>query len=379
MARAIVTPGVIAAVIGGMSVVASCGSTALPIDARPVPGTRASVVDPAPSAGRLPDAPRTAASATTAARAEAPTSVEPAASAEPGERAPPPHGASRFPPHAFDPPFARTASEGDGRWTGLADGARGGVPVMARALVHPHPIKGFVFVDVIAIDLAKTELRLVAGTVEPESKGASADVRTGLVPSEDWSRLLAVFNGGFMARHGEYGMMLNGTVFVPPRADACTVLLARDGKIAIRSAARELEDAPQHLGWRQTPPCLVERGEVNPRLAQENASRIWGAAVGGARDIRRSALGLDASGSTLFYGFGEWVTARDLALAMRQAGAVAAAELDINWSYTKFFFFTHEDAEPPRIRETIVPKLEYDAKRYTSRPAERDFFYVRAR
>ena len=260
---------------------------------------------------------------------------------------------------------------------------RGGAPVMARALVHPNPFKGFAFVDVVAFDLAATELHFVAGTIEPESTVVPSAERSGLVRREHFASLLAVFNGGFMARHGQYGMMLEGAVLVPPREDACHVFMRADGTVGISSSSGPNNALAEHRWWRQTPPCLVEEGEINPRLAQEHASRRWGAAVGGARDIRRSAIGLDASGTTMFYGFGEWVTARELAVGMRQVGAASAAELDINWSYTKFFLFERPAGpgafEPPRIRESIVPKLEYDATRYTVRAAERDFFYVRSR
>ena len=63
-------------------------------------------------------------------------------------------------------------------------------------------------------------------------------------------------------------------------------------------------------------------GRLNERLDSEYKSRRWGSAVGGGQDIRRSAIGLDASGRSLLYGFGDWVTPKELALAMQAAGAV---------------------------------------------------------
>ena len=35
--------------------------------------------------------------------------------------------------------------------------------------------------------------------------------------------LIAVFNGGFQAKHGGHGMMIGGDVFLPPIPAACTV------------------------------------------------------------------------------------------------------------------------------------------------------------
>ncbi len=46
--------------------------------------------------------------------------------------------------------------------------------------------------------------------------------------------------------------------------------------------------------YRQTPPCLVEKGELHSALYDSN--RDWGATVSGETVIRRSALGVDATG-----------------------------------------------------------------------------------
>jgi hypothetical protein len=273
----------------------------------------------------------------------------------------------------------RTAKPGDGEWQPLDWGKTAAGAAIHRAEVHPDKIKRHVFVTLIAFDRARIDLKLQAGTEEPATDAVGADRRTGLVPLEEQPRLLAVFNGGFMARHGNYGMMLDGAVYVPPKDDACAVGIGHDGDIVIASWPALEPKAASLWAWRQTPPCLVEQGAVNPRLAGELASRKWGAAQGGDRDIRRSALALDPSGRTLIYAFGDWVTATLLAEALHAAGAAHAAELDINWSYTRFFFMEQTAEGTPRIAESIVPKLEYSPKSYTQKPAARDFFYVLAR
>ena len=250
---------------------------------------------------------------------------------------------------------------------------------MAVTTLHPHAIKPHPFVTVVAFDRRQIELSLVAGTQEPESDAVASERRSGLVPSEDQPRLLAVFNGGFMARHGNFGMMVDGDVYVPPKDDACVVGLGRDGEVQIGSWSRVEPQLAQARAWRQTPPCLVEGGELNPRLSEEYRTRRWGAAKGGDREVRRSALGLDASGRSLLYGFGDWLTAGEMAAAMKAAGGVDVAQLDINWSYTRFYSFEQVAGQSPRIVASLVPKAKFSPNNYVSKPSYRDFFYVARR
>ncbi len=297
------------------------------------------------------------------------------ASAPSSATAPKRFAGAAFPPPDYPPIHERTREPDDGTWRPLPM-PLDGPSVMAVSTSHPHPIKGFVFVKVVAFDRRYLDLRLVAGTQEPQSKVVAVERRPGLVPSQDQGRLLAVFNGGFKAKHGSYGMLLDGDLFVPPKDDACAVAQYLDETIRIRSWPVLSGDVQKLSAYRQTPPCLVEQGELNPRLKSAYKSRRWGSAVGGVQDIRRSAVGLDKTGRNLLYGFGDWVTPGELALAMKAAGAVDAAQLDINWSYTRFFLFDHPPGGPPHIRETIIPKLKFSKNRYIDKSSYRDFYYV---
>jgi hypothetical protein len=296
---------------------------------------------------------------------DSPPAPDPPPPADPG----PP-----FPPPSFEAPFARTKKPSDGKFSPLELGAAEGTGALALAEVHPHPVKPHPRVVVVAIDLRRVGLRLAAGTEEPVSTTVPAERRPGLVPAAELPALLAVFNGGFMAQHGKWGMKADGDVFLPPRPDACTVAILDDGAVRIASFPALEPFAPRIRSYRQTPPCLVEGAALHPRLPAEDTARLWGAAVGGDREIRRTALGIDASGRTLFFGMGEWVWARDLAVAMKSAGAVDAAELDINWSYTRFLLY--DRARPPEVVSTLVDKVEYTKGGYVSKPAPRDFFYL---
>ena len=93
-----------------------------------------------------------------------------------------------------------------------------------------------------------------------------------------------------------------------------------------------LKDEQESMqGWRQTPPCLVEDSKTNSALDVEY-NKNWGATVSGETVIRRSAIGIDASGHTLFYGLGEAVTAQALSRAMKAVGAERGA-VDVDYSY----------------------------------------------
>jgi len=285
--------------------------------------------------------------------------------------------AAPFPPPGYAPPVSRTAKSDDGRWTPLGPGAAGGADVLYRSTVHPHPIKGFVYVAIVAIDLRRVEVRLVAGTEEPESDAVPKEKRTGLVPASDQDDLLAVFNGGFKARHGNYGAMIGGDLFVPPRDDACVVVLPKGGGIRIGPWSEHAANRSEMASFRQTPPCLLDRGVPHPLLVAEEKTRKWGAAEGGDVEIRRSAVGLDPSGATLFYGLGEWTTAKTLTDGMKAAGAVSAAELDVNWSYTYFLLFGRPGrGEPRQVTAALVPKTKFVAEGFVTKPSYRDFFYL---
>jgi hypothetical protein len=232
-------------------------------------------------------------------------------------------------------------------------------------------------VALVAIDLERVALHLVAGTREPLSTAVPDERRPGVVAAADLPGLLAVFNGGFMTHHGGWGMMIDGDVFAAAHDDGCVIALLKDGGVRVRSP-EPLGGAIAAAAYRQTPPCLLEHGAVNPALLGPDKPRRWGMSETGGVDIRRSALGVAEGGRTLLYGLGEWIAPRALAEAMRAAGAVDAAELDVNWSFTRFLLYG-KPVSPgglPEVTETLVPKLKHAPGQYVAKRAERDFFYL---
>jgi len=170
--------------------------------------------------------------------------------------------------------------------------------------------------------------------------------------------------------------MLDGHVLVPPREGACTIAMLEGGSVKIAPWEELAGDASSLANYRQTPPCLVHGGELHERIVAE--PKKWGLSAEGKDEIRRSALGIDPSGRVLFFGLGEWVVPKEIAKAMKVAGAVTAAELDINWSYTRFNFYGRKtEGGPLEVTSTLIPQLVHGKRSYVADIAERDFFYIR--
>lgn len=287
--------------------------------------------------------------------------------------------APAFMPKPYETPQGGVAGKNDGQWIAIADTeAPNQPPIFYKSLVHPDKGRSYAAVAIVAIDLSRVGLNLVAGTIEPTSTTLTREQRPGLVPQSAFADLVAVFNGGFKAEHGHYGMMLGGTTLLPPRDIACTVGLYKDGSLKIRTYTELKASEGDMSAYRQTPPCLVEEGKINDRLLAADNSKGWGAAVGGDTVIRRSAIGLDADGKTLFYGLGDSVTAGALARAMKAAGAENAAQLDVNAAYPRFLFYKHPAGQAlPLAESAIIPDVKFVRHEYVgTEPETRDFFYL---
>jgi hypothetical protein len=116
----------------------------------------------------------------------------------------------------WPPPPMKTAVSpllpGEGQWIALdkdafiTPTASGSAPAFVTSFVRPNVHRQDVRVYVTLWDPRQIALHIEAGAVEPV--GASGEHGPGLVPRapEVIRRLVAGFNGGFQAQHGEYGM-----------------------------------------------------------------------------------------------------------------------------------------------------------------------------
>ncbi|MFO0758108.1 MAG: phosphodiester glycosidase family protein [Byssovorax sp.] len=281
-----------------------------------------------------------------------------------------------FRPADVGPLFAKAAAEGDGIWVSVdVQGISAPSPMLYKTLIHPDEKRPWAELFVVAIDLARVELGVVAGTEEPKAEPGAARgyARSGLIPEADRPRAFAAFNGGFKAEHGHYGMMVDGVTLLRPRDIACTVALYTDGSLHIDTWMDMSRDRDTMRWYRQAPPCLVEDGKIHPALSDENTN--WGAALGGATVVRRSALGLDAGAKVLYMGVSNATSPRTIAQGMRHAGAVHVAQLDINWSYPHFVLIGAGEGGD-RVGMGLFPGFSFNKDDYLRKPSTRDFFYL---
>lgn len=306
-------------------------------------------------------------------------SVEASPSADATPALPPPlrqPSLPRFRPRNVGPMFAELDAPGDGRWVVLADDGEGDAR-MFKTLLHPDLDRAWAELFVVALDLRRVRLHFVPGTLEPQATVEDAlDLpRPGRVPDEFHAGVLAAFNGGFKTEHGHYGTSINGVTVVPPLTDTCTIALTKDNTLRIGTWSKLDREAREGAWWRQTPGCMYEDGKINPRLAGGRVSK-WGSTIDGETVIRRSAIGVDASGSTLFVGISNHTTAPAIARGMRHAGATTVAQLDINFSYPKFVTFRESATTKQKVAVPLAEGFEYADGEYLRRPSQRDFFYV---
>jgi len=280
-------------------------------------------------------------------------------------------------PTAVGALYRATASAEDGSWQAV--GTRAGKSgAIYRTIVHPDSERVYAELFVFALDLSKLSVHAVAGSVEPKSAEPElGPARPGVIPEADRGELVASFNGGFKAEHGQFGMMVDGSELLAPKPKSCTFAASSGGSLRI-APWTELAGNSDFTWWRQTPGCMVQGGELHPGLRTQD-SRNWGATLEGKTVIRRSAVGLSADGRTLFVGISNSTTARALALGMQHVGARDVAQLDVNFSFPRFLLYREGEKSGALNAVGAVRGLLYQPDEYLGHASTRDFFYVTAR
>ena len=313
----------------------------------------------APTAG----APAAPALAATAVPATVATAAAPGTTATPAADEP-----AGFPPQPFPAPVASVAAPGDGSWIPVDDGSkeprswprRSSTPTPSATSPPSPSSPSTSSASTCTWSRARRSRRPQGAGRPPPRRHPEGGVRR---PRGCLQRRLQAHArplGGqprrrhlrAAARRGLHGRALQGR--------------RREN----RTWSSMKETASDMTGYRQTPPCLVEQGKVHDALKSVEYNKNWGATVSGDTvGIRRSAIGLDKDGRTLFYGLGEACTAQALAHAMHAVGADYAAQLDVNYSYPRFLFYTKTDtADPPAVSSALIPGIKYQ-KQSTPRRA----------
>jgi hypothetical protein len=272
-------------------------------------------------------------------------------------------------------PVISPTIHGEGIWTvqGMAPAPYNYLPLDAKAFFRPDPSYPYAIVTLLQFDTRFISLHLVAGTIEP---GGPRGVRgPGVIPAVDQKGnvLLAAFNGGFKYADGQYGLMVNGTVYVPAQPGAATIAVTKEGKILLGAwdvDPRLNSNNPDLGAWRQNASLLINKGVINP-LTQDGAA--WGGTILNSAYTWRSGLGLTANG-TLVYAAGDALTALTLGQALHAAGAMMAMQTDINPFWVRAFLYNHDLGKPLTITK-LNPSMQGSGTEYLY-GTERDFFYL---
>lgn len=275
------------------------------------------------------------------------------------------------------PPLIPPAISGEGVWIpqqfSLPTAHIPALPLSAKAFLRPDPNRPYAIVTLLAFDTRLFLLHIVAGTTEP---GGPRGMRgPGVIPAADQasSTLLAAFNGGFKYADGQYGLAINGTVYVPPQPKAATIAITKKGQLILGAWGIDprLNMANTDLvAWRQNAALLIDHGVINP-LTQDGAA--WGGTILNSTYTWRSGLGITAQGA-LIYAAGDSLSALTLGQALHAAGAVMAMQTDINPFWVRAFLYNRDNAGNRSITK-LNPAMQGTGYEYLS-GTERDFFYL---
>ena len=272
-------------------------------------------------------------------------------------------------------PLVSPALAGEGAWT-IQDNAPAPydyLPLDAKAFIRPDPSHPYAIVTLQQFDNRFTLLHIVGGTVEPGGpRGARGP---GIIPANDvqGNTLLAAFNGGFKYSDGQYGLMTNGVVYVPPQPNAATIAITKEGKLILGLwGVDPLLDSQNTdlVAWRQNGALLINQGIINP-LTHDGAA--WGGTILNSVYTWRSAIGITAQG-TLLYAAGNALTAETLGEALKAAGAVMAMQTDINPFWVRAFLYNRNDNGQLTISK-LNPQMQGSGYEYLY-GTQRDFFYL---
>lgn len=262
--------------------------------------------------------------------------------------------------------------QGEGRWTAYIQNATGDT-VAYRTFLQPDPDRPYAITAIIAFNLKRTWLHFVLGTVEPYSPNSPK--RSGLIPASDRMPgvLLAMFNGGFKARHGQFGAMAGGITALSARDGLGTLAIYNDGRVRMGEWGTDLTASTDMVAFRQNGPLMIHQGNINPEI-YNNSPQDWGYTDNNLAPTWRSGVGLSADLKTLYYFCGPSLTVELLAKSMLASGVTEAMQLDINLYWVHFVVVRTNGKN--LILEALFPDMMKDNLDRYLWPYTRDYFYV---
>lgn len=262
-------------------------------------------------------------------------------------------------------PRVRPALAGEGIWRPtFATG--GSLPPVLVTSFRPDPAYPQVVAGVAWINRARTSVWLYPGRLEPAVSMPSRGPME--LPPGKRQTLVAAFNSGFKLSDSGGGFASGGHTYAAMKPGLATVVRYRNGAMDVRAWRGSANVGPDVVYARQNLPLIVNGGRLNPNLSD---GPQWGATLGNAVRVWRSALGVDRQGNLIF-GVANYQTVGSLAKIMIRAGAVRAMEMDINAYWPSFITYRRPGAVGAA---NILPGMSRSTQRYLT-PDDRDFFGV---
>jgi hypothetical protein len=226
----------------------------------------------------------------------------------------------------------------------------------ATSFIRTDPERAYTQIYVLVWDPRQVGLHAMSGTVEPKS--ATGETGPGLVPRqpEVMGRLLGGLNGGFQASHGEFGMMAEGVVYLPPKPYSATVAEMSDGSTGFGTWPRD-ENVPDNIvSFRQNMTAMMSDGVINPY------KRAWwgGVPPGWTDESRtvRSALCMTKDGHVAYF-YGASTDNEHLTMALTRARCIYGIHLDMNAGHTGLEFYrAAPENELPKLDRQLDPRWE---------------------
>jgi hypothetical protein len=247
-----------------------------------------------------------------------------------------------------------------------------------ETFVRPDEERPYAKVLLVAMDMRQLDVGMEAGSEDP--KPLTGPPGTGRIPRDPqiYQRVAAAFNGGFKTEHGNYGMMLNKRVLLPPVPGAATVILTKDGRVGMGSwgtntSVGGIHDVPTNeiQSFRQNLDPLVDNDKVNPLNRGQ-----WGFVLPGtSMQTERSGICVTNAGH-MMYAWGDDTSATSLGKAMKMAGCVYGMHLDMNPHHTGFMYTNITEFKGKQYKSELLTKeMEIDTDRYLLY-APKDFFFM---
>lgn len=264
-------------------------------------------------------------------------------------------------------PLVTPALPGEGFYKALV--THNGLPVIQVAYLRPDAVHTSYLAAVVWMSQKHTRLELHPGYSDPGN--TSLFGQPDYIPNVASNGVIASFNAGFKIKDSRGGFYLNGHTAGVMTAGAASVVTYSDGHTDIGAWGTEVSMGSNVVSVRQNLRLLIDNGRLSPDL-NGDVQTTWGATLGGAYDVWRTGVGVTAKGD-LVYVIGNALSVRSLANLLLQAGAVRAMQLDINYLWASYMWYSTTSVGtlmPHKVVDFVRP-----AARYLS-PTSRDFFAV---